>query len=234
MRYVLIDEPIISRRIDRRTLRQKRQQQERQQERFEKFSEIFSVKEMAAKGFYGSDRPAQLMPYGVEVWHRHCTLRDERGEWYERDIATLALCLPQMSALQLVERLGPSYWEDSQTFYWGFNQRGNVPLYCILDLMSRLHQLPHWDSIAAVPVRWRAGNTAARAIAQRQIEKVNSGTFSLKPPAIPSEAGRSINDLRHNDTPYDYEWQTGKRPRNEAKAYWNRAIKEAQKKSEKT
>lgn len=174
-------------------------------------------------GFYNSkDKP---LPHGVEVWSRNCTARDEQGEWEELQIPTLAVCLPKMERLNQIERLSPLYWEESQTFYWGFKQRGNVAFWCILDLLDRLVLLRNWNDITTIPIRWRLGNAEAKALVEKHTQKMNQGErFVLKAPInIPSNV--TLNEARHFYTPYDYEWQTSKRDRDEAKEYWNSIIR---------
>lgn len=227
MQYAFTDAPIISRRIDRRTPKQRRIVAERWQKKFDELSSLYSVAEMQQMGFYNT--PEHKLPYGIEVWHRHCTLRDKSSnwEWYELKVATVALCLPRMERLQAVERFSPMYWEDSRTYYWGFKQTyGKVVLWCIFDLLNRLLDLPHWHNIDRIPLRWIAGNENARAIASKQIELINLGEFALESPKLrDKDLHLPLHKLRHDCTPYDYEWQTGKRSRDEAQRFWNEAIK---------
>ena len=180
MEYIFTDAPIVSRRVDRRTHKQKRIAQERRQAKFDRFSELFSMQEMIDMGFYNCE--PKLLPHGIEIWNRHCTLRDKSSnfEWYELEVPTLALCLPKMERLHQVERLSPSYWEESKTFYWAFKQRQKVVVYCILDLISRLIYLPHWEKVSSIPVKWMLGNERCLLFAKEQIEKINNGSFDLQ------------------------------------------------------
>lgn len=227
MEYVFTDAPIVSSRVDRRTPKQSRIAADRRQEKFERFSELFSVEEMVKMGFYSHEN--KPLPYGIEVWRRHCTLRDESSnhEWYELQVPTLALCLPKMEGLHQVEKLNPMYWEESKSFYWGFKQRSPfVPLYCILDLLNRILNLSQWQEAKSIPLRWKLGNDKVKIFAKKYIEDINNGQFKLKYPPIPNNAVKTlkISYLRHNYTPYDYEWQTGKRSRDEAKQFWDQKI----------
>lgn len=224
MEYEFSNAPIISRRIDRRSAKQKQRAAEKAEDRFREFSELFSVEQLLEMGFY--NKSIKQLPYGIEVWNRLCHIRDESTnyEWEEQLIPTLALCLPRMERLNKVQSMNPMYWEESQTFYWRFKQQGNVVLYCILDLLNRLIDLPHWESVDAIPLRWSVGNSRALEFAKYQISRINDRSFDLRwtIPSIPE--GVSINAARHLLTPYDYEWETGKVSRDTSREYWNQVL----------
>lgn len=226
MNYEFIESPIIQRRIDRRSLKQKEWASEKAQKRKDLIREICSVEELIDRGFY--DEKPRVRPYGIEIWTRICTVRDKlsANEWEERSVHTLALCLPAEINLAVVEKLKPMFWEESDTYYWAFNQSGNVACWCVLDFLTRLINLPHWDNLPSIPLRWRLGNSKTLDLVTKIVSKINdSGKFETPLPLIQWKG--SLNATRHNSTPYDYEWQTGKRDRVESRAFWNKKIIEA-------
>lgn len=228
MIYRFDDRPIISHRQERKSNRLQRELQTRKERKREELYELCTVDELIAMGFYegGKQKP---MPYGVEVWERDCTLSNENGWTYNRSVSTVALCLPEMKWLSSVEKFNPMYWEETKTHYWGFKVSSNaVALYCIMDLLHRIHRLRHWDEVACIPLRWRCGNEKCLLFAQQQVNKINNNLFALQPPSIKEQwLSYPLNKIRHEYTPYDYEWQTGKRDRDSAHEYWNTKIQEA-------
>lgn len=180
-------------------------------------------------GFYSS-KP-KLKPCGIEIWNRVVNLRDEHGEWEQYLVPTLAICLPNMAESHRVQRFSPSYWEESEAFYWGFKTSTSVAIYCCLDLLDGLLDLPCWQQIDFVPLRWnwQFKDSQLMPFVVKQIDRINSGRFSLNPPPIPPGVKKhslTLAQIRHFYTPYDYEWQTGKKERDEAKEFWNKKIKE--------
>lgn len=228
MFYRFCDDPIISRRVDRRSPKEKRRQAEIAESRRESLADALEVDQLLAMGFYDSKN--RKLPHGVEVWVRHCTVRDKFGEWEELSVPTLAVCLPYPQSSPKLLKMNPNFWEESQTYYWGFKQKSQrVVLWCCLDLLNRLLSLPDWRECESIPLRWRwrADNEKATATVKAFIEIINDGRFALPPRYHPPDADRlPLANLRHNYTPYDYEWQTGKKERNEARAYWNQQIEE--------
>jgi hypothetical protein len=226
MNYEFIDSSIISKRIDRRTTCQKKWAAEKAARNRELKLEIYSVEELISSGFYNSS--SKLPAYGIEVWTRNCTVRDEAsgGEWEQRRIHTLSLSLPTKANLQFIEKMNPMYWEESSTYYWAFKQQPAIVMWCVFDLLSRILYLPHWDTIKSIPIRWRLGNENARTFAEKTISSINcSGNFDAPIPKIIWLG--SLNATRHKSTSYDYDWQTGKMTRDEASSYWNKKILES-------
>jgi hypothetical protein len=223
MNYEFSDAPIVSRRIDRRTSKQKKWAKVSAQKKQDLKQEIYSVKDLVAQGFYNSSTVA--IPFGIEVWTRKSMKRDKLShfEWEERKIHTLSLSLPSSRSCQYLANIRPLFWEDSATYYWSFHQRPIVAMWCVLDLLQRLLYLPHWDKVNSIPLRWSLGNEKTLAKARFFVDKINkSGQFNIPPPPIKWMG--SLNATRHQATPYDYEWTTGKRERNEAKNHWDSAI----------
>lgn len=225
MNYDFVDSPIILRRIDRRTAKQKRWAEEKAIRNRERKLEIYSVKELVADGFY--EAIPKIPAYGIEIWTRNCTVRDELSNWQwdNRKIHTFSLSLPTNKNLESVKKIFPMYWEESNTYYCGFVQRPAIVMWCIFDLLSRVLYLPHWDNFDSIPLRWRLGNQKTRNLAEHYVKEINAlGKFNVPPPK-PEWQG-SVNATRHKATPYDYEWQTKKTDRDIARGFWNKKILE--------
>ena len=190
--------------------------------------DTYTVEELIAMGFYSHE--SKPLPHGIEIWSRKCQISDkhpERPTWQEISVPTLALCLPYIGHLSRAEKIfKDQYWAECQTYYYGFRQQSSsVVLYCILDLLNRLINLTHWDKYESIPLNWRIANPKALEFAMRHIAKINEGTFSLQPPTLkPEWLKYSVTKIRHEYTPYDYEWETSKRSRDEAHEYWNAKI----------
>jgi hypothetical protein len=223
MNYEFIHSPIILKRIDRRTPNQKKWAKEKANRSRNLKREIHSVTDLISMGFYEDcDR---TKPYGIEVWERKCTIRNRftNFEWEEKKIPTLSLSLSENKNLQSIKKFAPMHWDESDTYYWAFNQRKIVALWCICDLLGRLLYLPHWESSLTIPLRWRFGNEKTFGKVSEIIHNINeTGKFDLNPPHIKWMG--DLNTTRHRATPYDYEWQTGKLERGFSRNYWNQKI----------
>ncbi len=240
MEYIFTDSPMITKRIDRRSSKLKRIQQERAEERSLKFQEIMSVQDLIKMGFYESKN--NTMPFGIEVFTRTCTLKDKNHEWYEREVPTLALCLPKKEYFSEIEKLNPAFWENSLTHYWGFKTSAIPALWAITHLLERLINLSAWESFYPIPICWKLGNDRAMKVAKSTVEKINQSiplNYEI-PPQMKiiektallelyqkhnSHSGSITSFLRHEYTPYDYLWQTGVLNRDQARSILNSNIK---------
>ena len=234
MIYTFTNESIMSKRSPRKSSNKMRLIYEaRAEKRRAEMLELYTVQELMVKGFYSHE--SKPLPHGLEVWMRTTMQRDEQGEWYQQDVPTVALCLPFMEREQRIKSMNPHYWEESKTYYWGFTQKHPaVYLYCILDLIQRLSYLQNWEVCEEIPIKWALGNDKALLFANQQTKRINEGIFNLSPPKIRSEwvqkcenpsFQKFLNAVRHEYTPYDYEWQTHKKDRDTAYIFWNQAIK---------
>lgn len=184
--------------------------------------ECLSVPDMQAH-LERASRSKKDRPYGVEVWVRDCTTRDKFGEWEQVKIPTVAVVLPIGVSDREILRLNPLIWEEQKAFLWGFRQVSPVASWCANDLLRRLRSLSAWDCVPTIPIRPKQIN---KAKLQNAIDWINAGQ---EKPFVLGRLDRDLplSTLRHNCTPYDYEWQTGKRDRDRAKQHWNALIKAA-------
>lgn len=177
------------------------------------------VEVLIAHGHY--NRSPRPLPHGIDIWEREC-----QGEYESIKVPTLAACFPlDQSPSRQLAKLNPMHWEGG-TYYWAFKQTDwSVVNWCCFDLLDRLLDLPDWKPADQIPLRWAFRPWDKRDRLWLMIERINAGQWTgqyYKPHPLP---GLSLNANRHERTPYDYEWQTGRKDRNEAQAYWNEVIK---------
>lgn len=170
-------------------------------------------------GYY--DSQPKLLPHGIDIWEREC-----QGEYAQVKVPTLAVCFPvDQNLSQQLARLNPMHWEGG-TYYWSFKQTDwSVVNWCILDLLDRLLDLPDWKPVDQIPVRWAYRPWESRDRLWQAVKRINNGQWTgayFKPHPKPE---LSLNANRHERTPYDYEWQTGRKDRDSARIFWNKAIK---------
>ena len=86
--------------------------------------------------------------------------------------------------------------------------------------------LPHWEAAPTIPTRWRWGNQEGINMVEKELGKINNlGRFSAPLPKIKWQG--TVDGTRHLSTPYDYEWETAKVPRDDARLHWNNEIRKS-------
>ena len=94
-----------------------------------------------------------------------------------------------------------------------------------LDLIQRIANDRAFDLIEEIPLY------LGHSFIKEHTDQI--GKLLIPPPPFKLKsfphwvAGRSLSDARHNCTTYDYEWQTGLKGRDDSKAFWDKAIREA-------
>lgn len=193
----------------------KRWEKERAQKRRVKIDAL-SVEEKFSQGYYDRHEYKALY-HGIKVWNRKCNIINAIGGHEIAFRPTLALGFPVRDVAPV---LGAQVWEKSQVFYWSFAQSGNMPLYCVFDLLDRLLDSKYWQSdFLEIPIFWSLGNEKCKTLAAQKIPEINRGRWAKKRPYLPPSAD-DYDEWRHRCTPYDYEWQTHKYSRDAAYSYW--------------
>lgn len=161
----------------------------------------------------------KIPPYGIKIWMREAIRINEIGWSYTQSAPTMTVGFPSKNIEPI---LGGRYQKKTNTLYWSFFQKKNIPLYCILDLLDRLIDCKYWEKdYQIVPIEWRIGNLKALEFANSQIDLINWGKYRDRRLFYPPDS-ENFADWRHNKTPYDYEWQTEKFSRDEALDFWRR------------
>ena len=236
MQFLLNENSIFNRRIDRRSSSQKRLQAKIAEKRRERLQEEFSVDQLVELGFY--DYQKKQRPFGVEIMSY--TSEEMDADWYElRKIQKCKIRLfpPDGTSVTRIKKFNPHWNQESEGYYWVYQIYGAPMLWVCFDFLSRLIQLSCWDYCESVPLYWRFGNEKALDLLNRQMYLINQGRFNLNippPPIIspedleyqtrrsiqlripgdvyklPATNKAKISYLRHHHTPYDYLWQTNK------------------------
>jgi hypothetical protein len=214
----LVDRPIFKRRktVDRKLAPWQKQAIEKRLQRLEEMPVNLKIQ----LGFYGQN--SKTVPCGFDAFFRDC----QNDDGCQR-IPTLAVSLPDRATSkdrQKMIALGFQYWEDCDSYYWGFKQEsGNAVAWSMFDLIRRILAVQHcWDEEQSIKVYWCCFDRGQ--VLQKHWPKIASNQ-SIKYPPLNFDRSRSIAWNRHNRTPYDYEWQSGLRDRDSAKQHWNLLIK---------
>jgi hypothetical protein len=150
----------------------------------------------------------QILPYGIES--RWCDREYEDGA---RRVFEIKVRLPKSRRLRSVKMLVNDQGIYSYTLRQASKQ---VIAVCALDLIHRLIVEPAFDEAEKVPVYlgW--------LFLQRNKDRVAPQPRILVPEAKAKlkEGVNAWSHIRHEFTPYDYEWETEKFSRDESKRYW--------------
>lgn len=168
------------------------------------------------------DRPPAIRtPFGVQAWMRVVHEADKNGYTAQAARLTLAATFPYEHGSKSLERLRPAYWENQEAYYWSFQQaHEGIRLWCLCDLLDRLLDLPEWKNVEEIPLFARLPGKGKETLTQA-VAQINAGRWNPDPPVLPQYPALPLNELRHNYTPYDYLWQTGRGDRDSLHAHWN-------------
>lgn len=203
-------------------------QKEREKEKKEAFYDSLPVEQLLKMGYYDtSSKPEIIPPFGIDFWIR----RVESEDWQILNLPTLSVAPPLMFKENLFEEIGGKFHEPTQSYYWSFKQKSaKIVFYCAFHLLLRISKFPHWQQIEQnIPVFW-TGTVKTKELCNKILLGINQNNVPNITLTLNFPDSLSLNEIRHNYTPYDYLWQTGLMPRDDAYEHWNERIKLVQKK----